>query len=52
MSHSRLEGIGQKALLVGAGGGVGKGMAAAVAEADVAVKGRGNKLFKQEAVLP
>ena len=50
MSHSPLDVIGQKAPLVGAGRG--KGIALAVAEAGVAVKGRGDKLLKREAMLP
>ena len=49
---SPLDVTGQKALLVGAGRGIGKGIALAVAEAGMAVKGRGDKLFKREAMLP
>ena len=49
---SPLDVTGQKALLIGAGRGIGKGIALAVSEAGMAVKGRGNKLFKREAMLP
>ena len=49
MSRSQLDVTGQKALLVGAGRGIGKGIALPVADA---VKGRGDKLFKREAILP
>ena len=40
---SPLNVTGRKALLVGAGCGIGKGIALAVAEAGMTVKGRGNK---------
>ena len=52
MSHSQLDVTGQKAPWVGAVRGIGKGTAPAVAEADVAVRGRVDKLFEREAVLP
>jgi hypothetical protein len=52
MSLPRLTLTGRKAPWVGAGRGTGKGIALAVAEADVAVKGRGDQLFKREAMLP
>ena len=52
MSRSQLDVTAQKALLVGAGRGIGKGIASAVAEAGMAVKGRGDKLVRREAMLP
>ena len=52
MSNSQLDVTGRKLLLAVGGRGAGQAIALAVAEADAAVKGRGDKLFKREAMLP